>query len=74
MFLGRTDEEIDEENGVDVEKLDKNGEAMIIALCIILFSPVVLLTMMFYYIAIKTGTAFLMIRMCNTHYISSVPD
>jgi len=61
MFLGRTDEESDEENGVDVEKLDKNGEAVIIALCIFLLSPVVLLTIMFYYIAIKTGTAFLMV-------------
>ena len=61
MFLGRTDEESDEENGVDVENLDKNGEAVIIALCIFLLSPVVLLTIMFYYIAIKTGTAFLMV-------------
>jgi len=74
IFLGRTGPVIDEESGDDVQKLDENGEAMIIALCIILLSPVVLLTMMFYYIVIKTGTVFSIVRMCTIHDISSVPD
>jgi len=74
MFLGKTGTSIDEESDVADDELSGNGEALIIALCIILLSPLVLLTMMFYYIVIETGTVFSIVRTCTIHNISSVPD